>query len=159
MRNLFLLLVAFITYKQTPAQNNRPITESDIVLKSVDTKLFPCLNPGFRISQQEQIINSEQDYKRLKNQFHLKCSLPSINFKTQTMLGYFTMADNYCNIEYTHSVFKDSLDSSYVFVIGINKLGHCKRESNGGDWHWVIVPKLPLNYKVKFKSSITQDGK
>lgn len=114
-----------------------------IILQEVD--LGYCIPQD--VIGQEYVIESDSMYQLLLG--YSVCpdySLPYIDFNAHTLLGKF--ASGQCKVSFQPQVLKDELSKQYNFVVYVFDRGICK--SQGMKMNWVLVPKLPPNWVVKF---------
>lgn len=73
---------------------------------------------------------------------------PEINFEAYTLLGQYADGGG-CDITFNREVVADEPDKRYVYTVSVKECGLC--EMMGYSMNWVLVPKLPDNWTVKFK--------
>lgn len=152
---LNLLLASWLSIFHMFSINTGEI-DKDIQIEVINTEKYPCMNPLNTLSPKEWIIKTEADYTLLKNHFGLKCNYPEVDFEKYSILGLYSRTENYCSLKYFHNLKSDNAQKKYIFTLTLNKIGNCKME-NRGDWSWLIVPRLPQDYGVEFKTTVIQD--
>jgi len=117
-----------------------------IIVKEFDTgRCFP----PFGNEPDEYVITNDSLYQNLLTLGTVVCgnyTLPEIDFTTYTLLGKFTVSDGEVKY-YRREVIKDESNMKYIYTIYMK----CKNNSKAAiSMNWVLVPKLPDNYSVKF---------
>jgi len=92
----------------------------------------------------ELTINSEAEFK---SNVDSTCTIPSIDFNENTLLGVRTTFG--CNAKFIREVTKDEVNHLYNYKVIVKECGACKRL--GISYNWVLVPKLPQDWRVSFK--------
>lgn len=131
----------------------------EIAYEDFDLK---CVGRGGAL---EHVINTEKEYQSLidnspdlhPNPF-LPCidyKFPTIDFSRKTLLGKGTTSGG-CKVKTERKVLRDDVNKEYVYQIKIKQYGSCEMA-----WHsnnWILVPKIPSDYTIKFKEErIIQD--
>lgn len=101
----------------------------------------------------EFVIDNDSVYKSWIDTSDLfynpQCSsevVTPIDFNTYTLLGKYT--EGGCDVQFIREVQKNDDEKMYIYTIGVNECGICKKLQMS--WNWVLVPKLPQGYTVKF---------
>lgn len=105
--------------------------------------------PPFGNEPDEYVINNDSLYQNLLTYGTVVCNnytLPSIDFTTYTLLGKYTVSDGEVKY-YKREVVKDEVSMKYIYNIYIKCKNNNKAETS---MNWVLVPKLPTGYSVKF---------
>lgn len=150
MVKIICIVIFFIGYLNTYSQKNQSIQ-----YQIIDPNKISCFFN--KLNKNEIIINSDSTY----NIFFPKCKFKDslkINFSKQTILGYFTGAENYCNMQSSIEVLEDKINMKYKFMVNLSLKGYCKHE-NQWNWYWIIIPKLPENYQVLFQKNTSRNEK
>lgn len=107
-----------------------------LILSSLDISCTPDWN------DKEFRIDSDSALKRYFNQ---GCQIPSIDFNTQTLLGFY--ATGGCEIKFIREVKKNG--NTYTYSIKVNECGTCKKLVYS--YNWVIVPKIAASDQVTYQ--------
>lgn len=99
------------------------------------------------------VIDDSTEYAALKSAFSqsLFCeesNFPSIDFEEYTLLGQWSDGGG-CTINYYRSVADLSDSKEYLYTVTVQSCGFC--EMYGFSYNWVLVPKLPIDYTVRFQ--------
>ena len=116
-----------------------------IIESSTDFELCNC-----EFDEKEYLIDSDALLDSLFNIENLQsyqCEKPDIDFTKYTLLGQY--ASGGCEVKYIREVEKDENNKQYVYTIKVRDCGTCKRMRV--NWNWVLVPKLPNGWTVKFE--------
>lgn len=73
---------------------------------------------------------------------------PEIDFSESTLLGLWADGGG-CSINYYRSVGKLVDSKEYLYTVTVQECGFC--EMYGFSYNWVLVPKLPADYSVRFQ--------
>lgn len=76
------------------------------------------------------------------------CTLPDIDFETESLLGLFTTGE--CETKYIRSVEESEVDKNITYKVTIKSCGNCSDMDSS--YNWVIIPKIPSDYTVKFET-------
>lgn len=104
-------------------------------------------DPAF---EQNFIIENDSTYQQVFTHSlsgQLKCSLPSIDFNTYTLLGQF--ATGGCKVKYIREVSENDGEKNYHYKVTVKSCGACMKELYSHNW--VTVPKLPEGWTVSFE--------
>ena len=105
--------------------------------------------PPFGNEPDEYIITNDSLYQALLTIEKPICdnyTLPNVDFTTYTLLGKFTYSDGSPKY-YKREVIKDEGNMIYIYNIYMK----CKNNNKEAiSMNWVLVPKLPTGYSVKF---------
>ena len=133
------LVLAFVCLVISCAKSN------DIAITDLQPLEMPdCFNP----KQFEVVIDDVPTYNSL---IEITCQgqqLPYIKFGQQTLLGNQTSVAG-CTAFYTRTLTADSEAKLYIYHITVNAEGSCEKILSHKNW--VLVPKLPEGYTVKFE--------
>jgi hypothetical protein len=80
--------------------------------------------------------------------FDSTCSLPDIDFTTESLLGLY--ADGGCEVKFIREVTRIDSEKKYHYKVTVKDCGYCKRL--GYSYNWVTVPKLPSGWTVTFET-------
>ncbi len=81
--------------------------------------------------------------------FDEKCQPEKIDFSKFTILGNY--ASGGCYATFIRTVSIDEKNKKYTYLIDVNNCGLCSRAVIS--YNWVLVPKLPLGWKVEFQKN------
>lgn len=95
-------------------------------------------------ADKEFCIKADSVFKKV---FPSNCNLPTINFSNYTLLGIYS--EGQCNTKFERKVEPIEKDKKYQYTITVKDCGFCKKLEYS--YNWVLVPKLPTNWKVEFK--------
>lgn len=76
------------------------------------------------------------------------CELPDIDFETESLLGLYTQAE--CETKYIREVEESEVDKNITFKVTIKSCGECNDLDSS--YNWVVIPKIPSDYTVKFET-------
>jgi hypothetical protein len=82
------------------------------------------------------------------------CSNPSIDFSTHTLLGQTVSCGGCGDVEYTVNYKQDYFGRYYTFSVQAIQHGYCDM-----GWEttvWLLVPKIPRGYSVRFETQTEQ---
>jgi len=141
MRTIFLFLSFLCLIYSCKKKNIDP----GIIVDNID---FGTCIPQ-TLPQQEYIVQSNSEYQLLLNSSVCQnyTTLPNIDFSQYTLLGKF--ASGQCKVTFKRQVTKDEANLKYNFTVYVFDKGLCKRQ--GQSMNWVIVPKLPVGWTVKYE--------
>ncbi|MEX2588999.1 MAG: hypothetical protein WD334_02265 [Chitinophagales bacterium] len=75
-------------------------------------------------------------------------SFPSIDFSKHALLGLWADGGG-CSINFYRTAGDERSAKKYVYTVTVQECGFC--EMYGFSYNWVLVPKLPPGYSVKFQ--------
>lgn len=133
-----LLIITFLT-----SCNNCPIIPNNTE-SFQDVSLGVCLASG--LPENEYIINSESEFKKLQNNGNCSTQQTNIDFSSKTLLGKFTSGK--CQLTIKKSVVVDKTNKTYTYYLGVCEEGLCK--SLAVNMNWITVNKIETGYSVKF---------
>ncbi len=82
------------------------------------------------------------------NRPECKTAVPNaIDFSMHTLLGKY--ATGQCGVDFIREVTEDVANHRYIYTIKVLECGLCKAARIS--MNWVLVPKLPQGYTVKFE--------
>jgi hypothetical protein len=136
---LLTLTLSFSCSKEEE-QCTAVIENSGIIVNTVD--IADCSTP-FYIGN--FVIDSSTELDSVL-QLNSSCQKPEIDFTQYTLLGRYAYAQ--CTGSYLREVTKDTTNKRYNFTITVESCGSCDCLSQ--NMNWVLVPKLPENYTVRF---------
>ena len=118
-----------------------------IIISNLTVNPLHCIDP-FQLPDQEYVINDYESYINLITDtvYCDSSSLPDIDFSQNTLLGQY--ATGGCEVKFIREVTNNSADNEYFYEITVRDCGACERLRYS--MNWVIVPKLPENYNVRF---------
>lgn len=102
------------------------------------------------VLQDGYLITSDSAYQKIFTNpvsGKVDCSLPSIDFALNSLLGY--TVSGQCEIKMIREVTNQPDQSKYHYKLIINNCGLCKKLVYADNW--VIVPKLPVGWNVTFE--------
>jgi len=106
-----------------------------------------CMN-DFRdssfIIQSEAQLDSLFEYKTCSD-----LQKPEIDFSEHTLLGYYVDGGG-CDIQFIREVTVDESEQRYIYTVKVKECGWCAKL--GYSMNWVLVPKLPENWTVEFRT-------
>ena len=70
-----------------------------------------------------------------------------IDFLKHSLLGHY--ASGGCEVDFIREVTDDNANQRYIYTIKVLECGRCKKLQVS--MNWVLVPKLPQGYTVKFE--------
>lgn len=120
--------------------------------------LSPCFH-GITSSEYNEIVISDTTvYYQFGHAIrifpcNLNCDtarLPPIDFSKYTLLGKRTYGGG-CTAEYVRQVFEDKCEKMIIYEINVEYSGGC--DMLIGNWNWVYIPKLPVDFTVAFRVS------
>jgi hypothetical protein len=128
--------------------------ESGIITSVV--KFESCLAYLVTSKDKQMVIDSDSAYQKfikretesLKSHNCDTNIFPAIDFYQYTLLGLYATGGG-CNVGFEKSVTKDEANKLYKYLIKVNECGQC--DQLAFNMFWVLVPKLPQNYKVEFE--------
>ncbi len=115
--------------------------------------IIESINPGYCIdnfTDSTFVILSEVQLDSLYE--YENCSdaeRPEINFNEQTLLGYYVDGGG-CDIQFIREVITDESGQRYIYTVKVKACGWCAKL--GYSMNWVLVPKLPENWTVEFRT-------
>lgn len=115
------------------------------------------LNLGFPLSNQvEFIVKDSIAYEQLFKNLAINNNLarPNIDFDEYTLLGFVTSGSG-CSRTFRREVTKEKSKKQYVYHITVRECGEC--EPFETRHNWVLVPKLPTVWEVKFETCTTKN--
>lgn len=153
--SIFILLLYF---QNTGCQ--KPCLSSDDKNSGIIVSEFEIGSSCFTLGRsssypmvEEFVIDNDSAYKSWIDTVNIfynpQCSsavTPSIDFTKYTLLGKY--AEGGCEVKFVREVIQDDLQKSFIYTIGVDECGICKKLQFS--WNWVLVPKLPQGYSVKF---------
>ncbi len=111
-----------------------------------------CFNQ-YSVPANEWVITNDSLYQLLKTALEKypkdgcdTTHLPPIDFSKYTLLGKRT--EGGCRLYNKRKVIDDKVNKQYIYEIKVKQCGICKRLVT--NMNWVLVPKLPPGYSVKF---------
>ena len=111
-------------------------------------------NPGFT---EQQCADSARRIMYLFPPFlgTENCSHPTIDFTKYTLLGQDSHASGCYRPDYLVAIFRDDRTRTISFTVNILQHGRCEMGFSRNTW--VLVPKLPDGYEVKFYKNYSRD--
>ena len=101
---------------------------------------------------EEFIINTQEELQVLEERkntpFCDGIELPSIDFDTKTLLGRTTMSCG-CSSTSSRGIYIDDKEKEIIYSIVITSEGSCELAGNNGNW--VLIGKVPIDYKIRFE--------
>ena len=88
------------------------------------------------------------DHSSFIQTFDSTCSLPNIDFNTESLLGLYT--DGGCEVKFIRKVTRMDNENKYHYKVTVKDCGNCKKL--GYSYNWVTVPKLPSAWTVTFET-------
>ena len=76
----------------------------------------------------------------------VNAKLPFIDFSKNTLLGKYVSGRG-CNVDFKKKVNNDDVNKKMIYTISVIEEGVCKKLASS--MNWIVVPKLPSNYKVE----------
>ena len=122
---------------------NKGLIVSDVIINQ------PGCCDHDTVTENKHIINSEEEYYNLFDDI-MYCDssdLPQVDFKKYTMLGQY--ASGGCEVKFIREVTNDEKTHEYLYTITVRDCGAC--QVHVSSMNWVLVPKLPENYTVRFE--------
>lgn len=139
--SVILISVSGCKSKQCKQEN----TISGMIVKTMDLKKggdAGSVVPG------EWVIQHDTTYIQCFDS--IMDTLPAIDFNQYTLLGFYS--DQSCESSYDRNVRFDNATQTYIYTLTVYE---CKSGGSGcPDNNWVLVPKLPLNWKVDFDKKL-----
>lgn len=158
-----LLIIVFLAFvsgtilfisscKKDPFCNAKD-SNSGIIISNYS---FKCIAYDLGPKGEQVVIDSDSSFKAFidKDLEHAKsynCDINNflkIDFSQHTLLGLDASGGG-CDIGFERNVTKDDANKLYKYTVKVNKCGGCKQEAIS--MNWVLVPKLPQDYKVEFE--------
>ncbi len=121
---------------------NKGLILSEVIINQ------PSCHDQDKITENKHIINSEEDYYNLFADI-MYCDtseLPQVDFMKYTLLGQY--ASGGCEVKFIREVIDNPESDEYLYSIIVRDCGSCQKLRY--DMNWVLVPKLPENYTVRF---------
>ena len=107
------------------------------------------------IEKQEDnyVIEDSTEYAAIKSaftqsQFCESADFPVVDFSEYTLLAQWADGGG-CSINFYNAVADVSESKEYLFTTTVQECGFC--EMYGFSYNWVLVPKLPNDYTVRFQ--------
>lgn len=128
-----------------------------VVVEGVETlEIHDCVELN---TTPNMLIDTAEEYATLLDEHRLEepnCiyyEAPEFNFEEITILGQLTDVET-CNALYQYEVLADLEEEAYIFRVRMNleQSSDCNERQKRS--HWVSIPKLPENYKVKFETAL-----
>lgn len=137
-----VLLTIALTFScsKEEVQCSAVIENSGIIVDNVE--ISSCSTPFYTGNF---VIDSSSELDSVL-QMNSGCQKPEIDFTQYTLLGRYAYAQ--CTGSYFREVTKDTTNKRYNFTITVESCGSCNCLSQ--NMNWVLVPKLPENYTVRF---------
>lgn len=108
---------------------------------------FLTYNKGLVFTNAKQFNNYKDSVRNEINYLNIDtATIPYIDFSKYSLIGY--PVNGQCEFEKTIKVYKDSVNNQYIYDLTIQSVGDCKKLVSSHNW--VLVPALPINYKVYF---------
>lgn len=104
--------------------------------------------------RQEFMVTNREEYKELFDckMSHFLCDnfvFPEIDFSQKILLGKYVSWG--CSADISKEVYRDDVNKKIVYSIHIVERGSCERL--GMAMNWILIPKIPSDYNIKFKVS------
>ena len=115
------------------------ISNEGIIVESVD---FNCNDPFY---SGNFVIDSNAELDSVMN-LNSGCQQPEIDFTSYTLLGRYAYTSAIGS--YYRNVEEDTTNLRYNYTITVKNCGSCNCLSQ--NMNWVLVPKLPNDWTVKF---------
>ena len=140
---LVLVSLCFSSCSKSPACWGKD-KEEGIIEHSPTIECWPA---------EPQAASSITTQARLESVFDIEnqeplCELPTIDFETESLLGLFTIGE--CETKYIRSVEESAPDKSITYKVTIKSCGNC--DYLDSTYNWVVIPKIPSDYTVKFET-------
>ena len=145
LKNSFVGFVFLLVIGQFYSCSKNPKCWGDDKNKGIiskDIKLDLVCNP--LTNQTEFIILDDVTFFQT---FDSTCTLPSIDFNKESLLGYY--AEGGCEVKYIREVTFVESEKKYHYKVTIKDCGSCKKLQ--ASYNWVTVPKLPNGWTVTFE--------
>ena len=118
--------------------------------------IFGCGYYDGKLNEKQFIIDNDSSFQALLSkgkgsQSREQCKdedFPKIDFSQNTLLGLYADGGG-CSTGFERNVTKDEGNKVYQYTIKVNECGQCDKLRL--DMNWVLVPKLPQDYKVEFE--------
>lgn len=115
-----------------------------------------CILSPFEIlknKETEFVINNQDAYKtilsyRKSDSVCKNFAFLEIDFSEKTLLGKYTFAAG-CSINFIRHVFRDNSSKEIIYSINVSEIGRCEKAVYS--MNWILIPKIPSDYKVKFE--------
>jgi len=139
-----LFLIIFIAYGCEKELICGDSKSKGIITESVSFGTY-CMN---WIVDQEFVVDRQEELDSLYQEHECdSIEDPEIDFSKSTLLGIYTSGGG-CNIQFIREVEKEEENKKYVYTIRIRECGWC--DMGFISMNWVLVPKLPEGWIVKF---------
>lgn len=127
--------------------------ESGIIISNYS---FDCIAFDLGPKGEQVIIDSDSSFKAfidkdLEHARSYNCDINNflrIDFTQHTLLGLDASGGG-CDIGFERIVNKDDTNKLYKYTVKVTECGGCKQMAKS--MNWVLVPKLPQDYKVEFE--------
>ena len=153
---LFVFFVVFLFGCTVPQEEISKVEFIDISKDSVLRNCFVPLESG------EWVINSKEEYEAIlqhynkgyiigKNGTSISCkdiARPVINFSEKTLIGK-SVGVSGCGASFDKNVYKDTKNKKIIYEIKARGSGFCMGWFES--YNWILIPKIPEDYKVEFK--------
>jgi len=144
MKYKFLLIITVIVFAFYSCNKDEETCESiieneGIIVESIN---FQCDEPFY---SGNFVVDSNDELDSLMNQ-NSGCNQPEIDFAKYTLLGRYAHTSGIGS--YYRNVVEDTANLRYNYSITVENCGTCDCLSQ--NMNWVLVPKLPENWSVKF---------
>jgi hypothetical protein len=136
---LFALLFVFLSCNKEEEPCESIIQNDGIIVESIH---FQCDEPFYTGNF---VVDSNDQLDSLMN-LNSGCNQPEIDFTKYTLLGRYAHTSG--TGSYYRNVVEDTANLRYNYTITVENCGSCTCLSQ--NMNWVLVPKLPENWTVKF---------
>jgi hypothetical protein len=145
MKKLLLIFAvgsSFLFHSCDEYRNFTPLVTFDFVIDNCHREL---IDGRF-------IIATDSLYQEVMETFEVddtctSTSLPSIDFTTYSLLGYYKCGSG-CETNFNRKLYLDEENKKYIYDVEVESVGGCE------PWvcrmNWVLVPALPDGYFVEF---------
>ncbi len=148
-----LLFVIYSCNNRTTLPEKKPCdSPSSISGIIVSAFSFGDCFSDYMVENKDYVITNDSQYKALKiqrsdNSSCANATYPVIDFTKYTLLGKYATGGG-CSIGYARNVSRDDAAKTYTYTVHVKGCGECAMA--GISNNWVLVPRLPDGYTVKF---------
>lgn len=121
------------------------------VLRSI-TNRYPGLTDQQYADSVRRILYSVLPFRGTE-----KCSHPGFDFSRYTLLGQDSHGGGCSQPTYATSILRDDQNGTVTFTVNILQHGNCAMGFSRNTW--VLVPKVPPGYTIRFQKHFSRDSR
>ena len=149
----FIIGITLLTITSLCSCSKSPLCWGDdknkgLIASTVNINQLNCGSQD-QVDEKQYVIDSDEEYYGLiSNYIYCDSSdLPEVDFVKYTLLGQY--ATGGCEVKFIREVIDNPDSKEYIYSIKVRDCGSC--QSLRFDMNWVLVPKLPEYYNVRFE--------